>query len=485
MNALERLAQAGNTNSVGKYTFIDADTIRDPETGKKFRLQGYDAPEIAGFKGAGGWKGGTAGAADATRTITSLAEEQGYSNLVPTGQWDGNGREIVELHDSEGRNFTTELLKSGALKAGKFTTQDDLDAIDVAKAFGNNNDAFNTAAEKVQTAIEDESLKDISFRQGALSEADYAAGTLGGTREAPTSALSFRQTDRKLDNTSRNPLSDAWDQGWVGAKEGAWGFLNLLGESTDNEWLTDIGEAGVTRAQARQGEFAEILTDWKDVDGFTSGLQYIQNNAAMSLPYMIITAGSAAAGTLAAPVVGTVGGIGLGITGASTVYSGQIWNEMEGEKNATVALGAGLVQAGLDRLGIGAIAGKFPARQITEEAVKKIMKTNGVSRNVAEATLANATKRELADFMNDTAKIATKQLTAKRAGKEFLKRAATGAIGEAGTEVMQEAIGYVAATEGSDKAFDWEELNPSNRSGSRRWYIRWSIHRARICEDPR
>ena len=28
MNALERLAQAGNTNSVGKYTFIDADTIR-------------------------------------------------------------------------------------------------------------------------------------------------------------------------------------------------------------------------------------------------------------------------------------------------------------------------------------------------------------------------------------------------------------------------------------------------------------------------
>ena len=132
---------------------------------------------------------------------------------------------------------------------------------------------------------------------------------------------------------------------------------------------------------------------------------------------------------------------------------------MEGEKSATVALGAGLAQAALDRLGIGAIAGKFPARQLTEEAVKKIMKVNGVSRNVAEATLANATKRELADFMNDTAKIATKQLTAKRAGKEFLKRAATGAIGEAGTEVMQEAIAYTAATEGSDKTLDWEELN--------------------------
>ena len=127
MNALERLAQAGNTNSVGKYTFIDADTIRDPETGKSFRLQGHDAPEIAGFKG-GQWTGGTAGAADATREITTLAESQGFSNLVPPGKFDPNGREIVELHDAEGRNFTTELLKSGALKAGKYTEQDDLDA---------------------------------------------------------------------------------------------------------------------------------------------------------------------------------------------------------------------------------------------------------------------------------------------------------------------------------------------------------------------
>ena len=91
--------------------------------------------------------------------------------MVGSGKFDPNGREIVELHDAEGRNFTTELLKSGALKAGKYTEQDDLDAIDVARAFGNNNDAFSTAAEKVQTAIEDGSLRDIQFRQGALSEA--------------------------------------------------------------------------------------------------------------------------------------------------------------------------------------------------------------------------------------------------------------------------------------------------------------------------
>ena len=246
--------------------------------------------------------------------------------------------------------------------------------------------------------------------------------------------MSFRKTDRDLRNNSLNPLSDAWDQGWIGAKEGAYGFLELLGESTDSEYLKDIGTAGITRAQSQQQEYAKVLTDWKDVNSIHSGLQFIQNNAAMSLPYMAITAGSAVAGTLAAPVVGTVGGIGLGITGAATVYSGQIWNEMEeGNKNAQWAIAGGLAQAGLDRLGIGAITGKLPASKMVNAAVEKIMKTNGVSKSVAEATLANATKQELGAFLKDGAKIATKQLTAKRTAKQLLKRAAGGALGESAT----------------------------------------------------
>ena len=53
MSALDRLAQAGSTNSVGKYTFIDADTLRDPESDKTYRLQGYDAPEISSFSKEG------------------------------------------------------------------------------------------------------------------------------------------------------------------------------------------------------------------------------------------------------------------------------------------------------------------------------------------------------------------------------------------------------------------------------------------------
>ena len=363
MNALERLAKAG-TNSVGQYSFIDADTIRDVD-GTSYRLQGYDAPEIAGFKG-GKWKAGTAGAADATRSITTLAESQGFTNLVKLKDADGNplmdpnGRPVVELHNDRGDNFTTKLLQSGALAPGQYTSQEDLDAIDVAKIFGDQSagsDEFGKAASEVQQAVANETNYETQFKQAALNEAAYAQGY-------GTAALSFRKTDRSLRNQAYNPMSDAWEQGWIGVKEGAYGMLSLIGDTTGSQWVEDVGEAGVARAQAQTQEYGEILTSYKDVNGFKTAMQYVGNNLALSLPYMVTTAGAAAAGTLAAPIIGTAGAIGIGVGAPATVYSGQVWNEMEGEKNAGIAVGAGLVQASLDRLGIGAIAGKVIPRRV-------------------------------------------------------------------------------------------------------------------------
>ena len=455
MNALERLAQAGSTNSVGTYTFIDADTIRDAD-GNSYRLQGYDAPEIAGFKG-GQWKAGTAGAADATRIITSLAEQQGYSNVVKLTDENGdplldpNGRQIIELRDSEGRNFTTELFRSGALDPGKYTTQSDLDAIDAAKLFGTFRDdstEFGKAAGQIQTAIEKDTLYETKFRQAAVDEGMYGAG-IG------TAAVSFRRPDRTLDNEAYNPMSDAWEQGWLGAKEGYYGFLELIGQETGSQYLSDVGEAGIARARVKQEEYAKILTDWKDVDGIRSGVSYLANNGAMSLPYMITTAAATVVGAAAAPVVGTAGAIGIGVGVPSMVYAGQTWNEMEGEKSAEIALTAGLVQGALDRLGIGALSKGIPAGKMTAEAVAKVAAAKGVTKEAAEEMLATATKRELGDFLNAASDLATKQIVAKQTAKNFLQSAAT----EGMTEVMQEATAYVAATQGSDKQFDWVELN--------------------------
>ena len=110
--------------------------------------------------------------------------------------------------------------------------------------------------------------------------------------------LHFRQRDRSIRNQAYNPMSDAWSQGWIGAKEGAYGFLEVMGDATGGEMLTDIGEAGVSRARHQQDAYAEILTDWKDVRGISSGVEFLVNNAAMSLPYMITSAGAAVAGAV-------------------------------------------------------------------------------------------------------------------------------------------------------------------------------------------
>ena len=49
MSALDELFQNGGTNSVGQYSFIDADTLRDPDGKTSYRLQGYDALEFSTF----------------------------------------------------------------------------------------------------------------------------------------------------------------------------------------------------------------------------------------------------------------------------------------------------------------------------------------------------------------------------------------------------------------------------------------------------
>ena len=147
MSAIDQLLNAG-PNSVGKYSFIDADTLKDPDSDELYRIQGYDAPEIARWSEHAPeeqWKSATAGAG-ASLLIPGLAQSQGFHNLVKLTNEDGSPkydatgeRQMVDLQNETGQSFTTELLKSGALEAGKYTTQDDLTAIEVARVFRDDN----------------------------------------------------------------------------------------------------------------------------------------------------------------------------------------------------------------------------------------------------------------------------------------------------------------------------------------------------------
>ena len=108
-----------------------------------------------------------------------------------------------------------------------------------------------------------------------------------------------------------------------------YGIANLLGEKIGNAPLSEFGEAGVYGIEKDIADKGKILLDYKEVDGFWDGVEFITNNAAISIPYMAITAGA----TALAPVTG-----GASLIAPASIYTGQTWNEMEGEKSASIAI---------------------------------------------------------------------------------------------------------------------------------------------------
>ena len=477
MGLFDKIADAPDTSlGDGKHAFIDADTLQDAQ-GNNLRIAGIQAPEVEKVIG-GQYKLGTAGGQAATDAISSLARSQGFTNIVPVLDANGEplkdefGRAVVDLKDSTGKSFESALLESGVMDPTKYETTSDADRLthsigqlrrEQAALKGEVGDSpWDAARQQVLDGMEAEGAKQQGFRRAALDEASLAAANAHGLgRFYQQDNVQIRDPGRSLDNQSLNPFSDSWEQGWLGVQEGAYGFIEMLGESTGVNYFDEVGEAGVQRIRNKLGdEYGTTVLDWKDVDGFDTGLQYITNNMAMSLPYMIGTIGAAGVSAAAAPVIGGVAATGVALS-PGLIYSGQVWNEMEGEKSAAVALSSGVAQAALDRLGLSFLTGTAKGvggKDLLKRGVDALV-NKGMTRDQAEKAVAAASRKELAGFLGDAATIAKQQVTAKQAAKALLTKGAVGAAGEGLTEVGQETIAYTGAVLGSDKEFDWAELH--------------------------
>ena len=166
-----------------------------------------------------------------------------------------------------------------------------------------------------------------------------------------------------------------------------------------------------------------------------------------------------ASAIVTAPVVGAAAGSAIALGSTAAVYAGQTWNEQEGDnKNAGIAIGAGIAQATLDRLGLDLVIGKLGPKGALKEAVGELVK-KGHTKQQAEAAVAAASKKEIAGFFKDAADTAKRQITAKKNVQNYLGKGAIGAGGEALTEAGQEAIGYTAAhTANGFETFNFEDL---------------------------
>ena len=461
-NAFDKLGNAGSNDLVqtdgSTYTFVDADTIRDEE-GATYRLQGVDAPETAKLFGDQ-IKPGTAGG-ELTSNLIDLAKANGFSRVVKSDKTGAYGRQEFDLQDKSGRSFSHQLLKQGVLKTTAQTTNEGVLAAEygafqrASKDYKGNKD-WDIAREQLDVAIDDTRAFEDKFkktqefegqRNSYLKQAELY-DRQGDTRLADLyrkkaneffrEGADFDYQDRRSDGKAINPISSSFDAGLVGVTESMWGIIDLIGEKSGSEFLKEQGEAGVVRARSRLADRGWAIQDYKDVDGVSSALEFLGTNAAISLPYMAITLTASAA----APFTG-----GLSLTAPAAIYAGQTWNEQEGDnKNASLAIASGVVQAALDRLGLkGIISTSGVSKKVLNEAAKKLAARDGISLAAAKGQVVTATKKEIAGFADDAAAFAKNQVSARNLVRDGLTRIGKGGLSEGVTEAMQETVGYLAS----------------------------------------
>jgi len=476
----------------GGHTFADADTLRNDD-GNLLRIQGLEAAEIAHLTESG-LQSGTAGGSAATDQIIALANKFGFNNVQYLTNTDGSPmmdatgtRQMVRIKDASGRDFTEQLTRHGINELGAYSTNNEIITakLGMADRASNLDEPLNDW-EKAGLAIEQATTNEMryeqEFKQTALNEqalanlnapqqpgetAEMYALRKEEANKFITAGVQVRSLDRTLDNQAVNPLSESFDVGLTGVVEAMYGVADLTGETTGWNWLENLGEAGISRQRAYLASKPELKlsalkpivdkdgnvtgNEW-DIDGLGDFFQYLGNNAAVSIPYMAVTVG----GTLAAPVTG-----GASLTVPAAMYTGQTWNEMEGEdRSASIAIAAGVTQAALDRLGLAGImsGANILKKETRDAAVAAIVTRDGVSETVAKNMIANATRLEIANFAGAAADVAQQQLKARNVLRSFMASSSKGMLTESVTEAAQEATGYMAAVVGSDKVFDAVEL---------------------------
>ncbi len=450
--------------------FVDGDTVN--KGGVSYRLVGFDTPEVSKIIEDGVLKRGTPGGDKATSIMSKLANDNGFTNIRPLTDSKGNlkkdmyNRVLAELVDESGNSFKDKILREGILGTSAYSSdlekaKFELGAIDRFYRLSNKNPSDY---DKARQDLLDARIKEGEFSKGikniAFDEEELAAANqLGLGNYYSQNLTQTRKNDRTITNEALNPISDSWEQGWMGVMEGMYGFLEASGDGLNIEKLSDIGEEGVERYRAKVNEYGTRLTDFRDIDGAYDTMIWMANNAAMSVPYMAVALGTLAVANVATPLIGTAAAIPVAISAPSAVYAGQTYNEMKGEKNAGVAMMSGVVQATLDRLGLAAIFSRgIMPKQLLTNAVAAL-EARGVPTMLAQAQVATATKRELAGFAGDAAKVAKQQIRGKELFKSIGSRTGAAAGGEGLTEAGQELTNYLAATGGSDLPFDYDELN--------------------------
>jgi len=431
-------------NSQG-ISLKDADTLVTPDN-RTMRLSGVNARETAKFMPGTKIEGAELGADRQTSLVNQEIESGRYNRPVYTGAKDTYNRELGDLENAQGQRLTNTLLNKGFIAPDKSVSSEQLQYLSFGRL-----DRAKRAAEGNET-VGDQILKglvkdmnptgalfakrytntarDFGIVTGDENESDYFIGP----------ALRREGEDKK--GYATGTASTAWDIGAGSLSKGLYDFLNMVGTKTGIESLTETADANINVKQSnlenlpllKNPDAFDEKGNWK-LDTVGKFVDYTVGAAAASSPQMLVSIASA----FAAPFT-----YGLSLSIPAAIYSGQIWgNQKPEDKNATYAIGGGVLMSALDKLALG---GLFPkggsiTSPVVQKAVKEKLIERGMTPQAAEEAFTKATiesTKEMAQAIKAVTDAQKRQLTT--IGKEI----AGGGASESITESAQEVIQYSA-----------------------------------------
>jgi len=445
------------------WSFLDGDTIKDSVTGESVRLRGIDTRETAKFLKDAGFKEGELGGDTAAAYIWNLANKHGFTNVVKSGDVGKHGRSIGDLQNADGHSFVDTLLKTGVVGPSVFSTQDDVAASRWGMAMESTQSPFAPKSdwEEARAAIyeaETEQYGGLPIEKlMAFDAAEYDAN--------PDLYMGIKSRVKGADyaGRSRTPFGTGFDIGYANLSKS----LNTMGQAVANRLGMEQVEASFAADASRNQIKMDWLPtvkmdvsaiDWTSFDEVTTGIKGFMGS---SIPFM----GATMVGMAAAPVT-----YGASMALPVSMYTGLVLDSMEGsieDKDLGIALAGGIIGTVLDRMGLKGLIS--PSMMITKEgrteAIKAIAKGKEFShlapeaaREAASQKLLNISKKEMLTYIDDAKAFSANQIQKGHLFREGVKRLAQGTAGEGTTEALQELTEYTAAVIGSEKEWNYDEI---------------------------
>jgi endonuclease YncB( thermonuclease family) len=434
-------------------SFLDGDTLKDSDTGQSIRLRGMDSRETAKILN-GKTKAGEAGGDAATAYNWSLAQKGGFNKVVLSGETDIYGRAIGDLQDKDGHSFADTLIRTGVSQLTKYSTDEDVSMSLYGMAADASEGATKSAYDEAREAI----YKSETDQYGGLPMQKLLAFDAAEYNANPDLYMSIKTRNQGADyeGLSRTPFGTGLETGMATLYKS----LNTLGQALSNRIGADEMEASFAAdAQANQQYSASRPTvqmdvteiNWKSFDEVTDGMMGMLGT---SIPFM----GATMVGMAATPVT-----YGASMALPVAMYTGMTLDGMEGnieDKNLGVAIAAGAAMSYLDKIGLKGLVS--PKMMITKEgraeAIKAIAKQEGLTTAQASKKLLDLTKRDVLKYVDDAKAFGAAQIQKGHLFREGVKNLARSGTGEGVTEAMQELTEYTAAVIGSEKEWDYDEI---------------------------